>query len=372
MTLNQKYNIKYLLTFNIKFLLIHDKWGLSMQDVIPVFFYTIVLIFSLVPLANKIGLVDMPNARKKHIGATPLVGGIAIYIIVSGYFLLFLPHTQNMSLYLLSGGLLVAVGVLDDFFDIRVRYRLFIQFLCAFMIVVMGGMYFEDFGNIFGFGMVELGILGAVLTIIFIVANINAYNMIDGIDGLLGTLSLVSFVTLALLMSINSSSLAIVPIVISSTIIAYLVFNFSILKMVPKIFIGDAGAMLLGFTICWLIIIGSVVEDSFRPVMALYIVAVPIFDLLFNVISRVRRGVSPVKPGRDHIHHRLMRRGYTSRQTLAIISMFALFVSAMGVLGELVQTPVYIMAIGIILLYILYSNYFSKVDSVHGHIQPAE
>lgn len=335
-----------------------------MKAIIPVFFYTIALILFLIPIANKLGLVDTPNGRKQHLGSVPLVGGVAIYIATSSYFVIFLPLNQYIGLYLFAGSLLVLIGIIDDFFDIRVSYKLFVQFFCAFILVVFGKIYVENFGNLFSLGTIELGAVGAVLTVIFIVANINAYNMIDGIDGLLGILSLISFVTLAVLMSINSSSFAVIPIVISSTIIAYLLFNFSLLKVVPKIFIGDAGAMLLGFTICWLIIVGTVLENSFRPILALYIVGVPIFDLLFNVISRIKRSVSPVKPARDHVHHRLMQRGFSSKQTVTIIGLFAVLISALGIIGEVYQAPDYIMTIGIVVLYAFFSNHFSKTKSI--------
>lgn len=373
MTLVTKYNINDLLTFKIQFLLIIYGGNKSMQVIFPIFIYTFTLILILVPIAYKIGLVDTPNGRKHHVGSIPLVGGVAIFIVISSYLLLFMPIDWHIAVYLFSGAILLIVGVFDDFFDINVRFRLIVQFICAFVLVGIGGLFFESYGNLFGLGVVQLGGLGAVLTILFIVTNINSYNMIDGIDGLLGTVSLVSFVTLAFLMSYNSSHLAVVPIVISSTIVAYLLFNFNFLKALPKIFIGDSGATLLGLTICWLIIMGAKDENSFRPIMALYIVAIPTFDLIFNVISRIRRGVSPTKPGRDHVHHRLISQGFTASQTVCIIGLFSIVVSGLGILGEIYQVPEYFMLGGIVGLFFLFSTYFFKTKSMQiPQIQPAE
>ncbi|MBL1418922.1 MAG: undecaprenyl-phosphate alpha-N-acetylglucosaminyl 1-phosphate transferase [Alphaproteobacteria bacterium] len=329
-----------------------------MQAILYSFLFTLVSISFLVPIANKIGLVDVPNGRKLHIGSIPLVGGISIYLGVIIYFILFMPFSSDSLLYLIGASLLVTVGVLDDLKDLKVVYRLFIQTLCAVILVGFSGNYFDNLGFVENLGFIELGYVGIVVTVLFIVANINSYNMIDGIDGLLGMVSLTSFVSFALLFSLNSSSLTLVPVVISISIVVYLAFNLKIANFMPKVFIGDAGAMFLGYTISWLAIMGSVVEHAFRPVTVMFIIAVPFIDLVFNIFNRLRKGQSPIRPGRDHVHHRLMDRGYSSRRTVGIVSLLSIGIALIGILGEYFKISELTMLSVYLLIMIAYTLYF--------------
>lgn len=328
-----------------------------MLPVIPTFLFTLLLISLLVPVAKKVGLVDIPNNRKLHTGSVPLVGGIAIYIAILTYFLLF-DHFNIYTIgYIIGASLLLLVGILDDMYDIRVRYRLLVQFASA-LIITWSGAYIGDVGYIDGIGIISFGGFGIVVTILLIITNINSFNMVDGVDGLLGMLSLISMITLAIFLSLAGSSFTIIPIVTSGAVIAYLVFNLKLVNFIPKVFVGDSGAMLLGFTISWLATIGTVVEHAFRPVTILYIVAVPLIDLIFNIFNRIRKGQSPIRPARDHIHHRLMDRGYSSIKTVVIVSALAVFISAVGFVGEYFEFSDLIMLFNFSVIMACFASYF--------------
>lgn len=189
-------------------------------------------------------------------------------------------------------------------------------------------------------------------------ANINSLNMVDGIDGLLGALSLVSLITLAIFLSISDSSFASVPIVISAALTSYLIFNFKIASFIPKIFMGDAGAMLLGFTVSWLIIISVVIEEVFRLVSILYIIALPFIDMIFTIFNRIGKGQSPIRPQRDHIHHRLMNRGFSTSQTVGITTLLALIIATIGFLGELSNINDLNMLLMFLFIMICFTYYF--------------
>ena len=184
--------------------------------------------------------------------------------------------------------------------------------------------------------------------------------MVDGIDGLIGSLSLNTFTAIAVLflMSGNNSYLS-YPLMLATATLPYLMFNLGYFKKYSKkIFMGDAGSMFIGLSVIWLLTIGTQGNNtSFRPVTALWICAVPLMDMLAIVMRRYRKGKSPFKPDRDHLHHILQRAGLSSRQTLVVISIFAALMSLIGVLGEYFQVPESIELILFVLIFILYNKY---------------
>lgn len=322
------------------------------------FLFTFFAIGVLIPIAKRIDLIDSPDIRKHHIGSVPLVGGIAIYLSILGYFLLFSSLNIENITYLVGGGIIVSIGILDDLYDLKVRYRLLFQLICAVILIIFTNNYFDNIGFLEKFGAIEIGSFGVLLTILYIIMNINSYNMIDGIDGLLGTVSLISFVTIAILFYLSDSSLTIIPLIISITILTFLIFNLNVFRFIPQIFMGDSGAMFLGLTISWLTLTGTIVENSFNPIIILYIVAVPFIDLVFNIFNRLRKGQSPIRPARDHIHHRLMSRGYSNGQTLMIISALAIFIALLGIAGAYYKIDDVTMFLGFLFIMISFSLYF--------------
>jgi UDP-GlcNAc:undecaprenyl-phosphate GlcNAc-1-phosphate transferase len=121
---------------------------------------------------------------------------------------------------------------------------------------------------------------------------------------------------------------------------------------------GDAGSMFIGLSVIWLLSMGTQGESaSFKPVTALWICAVPLMDMLAIVMRRYRKGKSPFKPDRDHLHHILQRAGLSSRQTLIAISVFSVLMSIIGLLGEYFQVPESISLILFVLVFVLYNRY---------------
>lgn len=312
------------------------------------------------PLAIDVGLVDKPNARKHHEGQIPLIGGISIFAAVLAASLLWLPNTIELRMYLIASAMMVFIGALDDKYDLKVRIRIIGQIIIASLMIYGVGGYIANLGDLFGFGNVNLGPLGIVFTYIAIIVVINAYNMVDGIDGLVGSLSLNTFTAIALLflMSGNHGYLS-YPLILATATLPYLMFNLGFFKKyTKKIFMGDAGSMFIGLSVIWLLSMGTQGENaSFRPVTALWICAVPLMDMLAIVMRRYRKGKSPFKPDRDHLHHILQRAGLSSRQTLIAISVFSVLMSVIGLLGEYFQVPESIGLIVFILVFVLYNKY---------------
>ena len=312
------------------------------------------------PIAIDVGLVDKPNARKRHQGQVPLIGGISIFVAVLAASLLWLPNTLELRMYLIASAMMVFIGALDDKYDLRVRIRIVGQIIIASLMIYGVGGYISNLGNLFGLGDIQLGPIGIVFTYLAIIVVINAYNMVDGIDGLIGSLSLNTFTAIAVLFLMNGNQGYLTyPLILATATLPYLMFNLGYFKKYSKkIFMGDAGSMFIGLSVIWLLTIGTQGENaSFRPVTALWICAIPLMDMLAIVMRRYRKGKSPFKPDRDHLHHILQRAGLSARQTLIVISIASVVMSLIGVLGEYFQVAESIQLVSFVLIFILYNKY---------------
>ncbi|ADN75280.1 undecaprenyl-phosphate alpha-N-acetylglucosaminyl 1-phosphatetransferase [Ferrimonas balearica DSM 9799] len=309
------------------------------------------------PLAIHFGLVDLPGGRKEHKGAIPLIGGIAIFLSVLTSSLLFFPASETLRMYLLSAILMLFIGVLDDKYDLKVSYRLFAQAFAASLMIFGAGEYLKDFGNLLGFGVIDLGWFGPVITLIAVIGAINAFNMVDGIDGLAGMLSIISFSAIAVLMAMANNPWFMLPLLYIAAIGAYLMFNLGWPKgKLRKIFMGDAGSMVIGLTIVWLLVLGSQGESrAFSPVIALWVIAIPLMDMAAIMYRRKKKGQSPFKPDRDHLHHICMRAGLTPRGALGWISGIAISVASIGVCAYLINVPDFLLLLIFVMMFLGYS-----------------
>ena len=309
------------------------------------------------PIANRIGLLDRPNGRKAHDGAIPLVGGISIFISILFASLFFMPKSEALNIYLVASALIVGIGVVDDYIDLPVKPRVLAQILIAVMMIFGADLYIQNLGNIFGFGDVELGFIGIVFTVLAVIGAINAFNMVDGIDGLAGSLAIITFGSLAFLMSNTTDGWFLLSILFIVATAAYLMFNLEWpISKLKKIFMGDAGSMLIGLTIIWLLIIGTQSPNkSFSPVVALRLIAIPLMDMAAIMMRRIRKGQSPFKPDREHLHHIFLRAGFSQRKTLFIICSIATLMALLGVFLERINIPEWFSLMLFIICFIGYS-----------------
>lgn len=341
-------------------------------DLSFLFFFSLTALFFLRRLAIKINLVDKPNSRKLHNGAVPLVGGISICISLI-YFIFNNPNIiPNANLYSVCIIILVLVGALDDKFDINFKIRFFVQALLSIAMMVIGNIELHTIGNVIGTGNINLNSLGYVVTILAVVGAINAFNMVDGIDGLLGGLSIVTFGGLGLMLlhdgQPNIAYLCLVMIVI---ITPYILLNLGILGKKYKVFMGDAGSMLIGFTVIWLLLLSSQNGKTppLRPVTALWLIAVPLMDMVAIMIRRVRRGHSPFKPDREHLHHIFQRLGLTPLQTLTIICTIASLYAGIGIYSEIIGIDEYIMFYSFIICFFIYFLILNNIWKILSYIR---
>ncbi|MEZ8544020.1 UDP-N-acetylglucosamine--undecaprenyl-phosphate N-acetylglucosaminephosphotransferase [Vibrio splendidus] len=333
-------------------------------------FFSFSSLFLMRKVAKTIGLVDKPNSRKLHSGAVPLVGGISICLSI-GQFIASNPDVIAHS-YLFLGCIttLVIVGALDDKFDLSFKIRLLIQALLSIGMMHFADLRLQNIGDIVGIGAINLGVLSPIVTILAVIGAINAFNMVDGIDGLLGGLSIVTFAGIAILLQVESQhGLSYLCVVFIAAIIPYILMNLGILGRKRKVFMGDAGSMMIGFTVIWLLLGASQEENSFlmRPITALWLIAIPLMDMAAIMFRRVRRGDSPFKPDREHLHHIFQRLGFTSKQTLAIIFLTASLFAGIGIYGELTgikESTMFLLFVACFTIYTVAMSYIWRITSL--------
>lgn len=328
-----------------------------------IFFSSFVILLLNRKLAKRIGLLDKPNARKLHNDAVPLVGGISIYLIL----LFFLSSNPNLIehnwLYLLCISILTTVGVIDDKIDLNFKIRLIIQTFLTIFMMKMTNIELQHLGDMFGIGDISLGWSSSLITVLAIIGATSAFNMIDGLDGLLGGLSIITFSSLTYLLTQSGHvNLAYLCIILITAILPYLLLNLGILGHKRKIFMGDAGSMMIGFTVIWVLLDISQnqdVEPLMRPVTALWLIALPLMDMVAIMIRRIRKGVSPFKPDRKHLHHIFQDLGLSEKHTLLCICFIAAVFAGFGIYGEIQKISEFTMFRLFILCFICYSIFLN-------------
>lgn len=305
------------------------------QFIVPVsgaLIFSLLLIPVLRRIAIMVGMVDKPNARKVHSEPVPLVGGISI-AIATWLALLSSPvfkesFQQNTSL-LIGGLIMLIVGALDDRLNIKPVYRLLIQFGCAFAVAFSGIRITSLHGLV---GITEIPIyLQYGLTIIVITGVVNAYNLMDGIDGLIGGLTFVAAAVLGVISyQLGLFDLTVLCLAITGAIVGFLRYNLSR----RKIFMGDAGSLLLGFVlvVTAIRILNSTNEQNPNEQLKILLLIagiflVPVFDSLRVYRARIKRGVSPFKADKTHLHHLFLFLGITHRKATILIVILVLLIT---------------------------------------------
>lgn len=310
-------------------------WG----DIVIAFLLAFITAFVITPytmrLANKVGAIDIPDKRKVHKKPIPRLGGIGIIagFLVSVIYLLItfsiektfiLQSEEVIKLLGFFAGILI-LGItcfIDDAKGIPALVKLAAQIVAA-LIVIACGVKIDSFQIPFLPENVYLNnILAYTITLCWIVGITNAINLIDGLDGLSSGISLIASISLLVIFAISGKTglLAIVLITaLAGAIVGFLPFNFN----PAKTFVGDTGSNFLGFSLAVIAILGVAKTYTAIVIVApIIILGLPIFDTLFAIVRRIVKGKSLkaiLAPDKGHLHHRLMAKGYTQKQSVLIL-----------------------------------------------------
>ena len=308
------------------------------------FFATLLAMAALRPVAVAVELVDKPGGRKTHHGEIPVVGGLAMFIgCIFGVGLL--PSSQFVSASLLSAAaLVVLVGLLDDRFEISPVARLTAHLVAAVLVLATAAdLSITTLGRPFGNSLVEFSQLGgAAFTCVAIVGAINAFNMLDGMDGLAGTMAFNALAALTCLTALTGdATIGSISIVLCGAVAAFLIFNIPAkFNRRFRCFMGDAGSTLLGFMLACLCISASQgIGPKLSPTTTLWIVAIPLYELLWTTVRRVLKGRSPFQPDRAHFHHKLLDAGFGVRGAFFVLICIGVALSLCAISIHYFEVP---------------------------------
>ena len=305
----------------------------------------VLLISVLIPLSRKIGLVDYPSKRKQHEGTVPLVGGIAMSVAFALSILLFQTSFSDFRLLFFCIGVLTIIGVLDDQRELDPRMKFLAQFFVALVLTLIGDILVSHLGDIFSINRpLGLSFLAIPFTMISIIGVINAFNMIDGHDGLAGMVALLGLAGLSVLFFFRATpddhQYLVVIFLLITILIVFLAFNLGIVNVNKKIFLGDAGSMFLGLVMSFLLIRLSQREiPVISTTAAVWIVGLPLLDMISVIVMRILAKVSVLEADRNHIHHFLEQLGLSRNHVLISLTALQSIFVCVGVFGTLLEWP---------------------------------
>ncbi|RED55357.1 MraY family glycosyltransferase [Cohnella lupini] len=305
--------------------------------------FSFALVMVLVPLVRRLavrtGFVDRPTRRKIHEEPIPLSGGVAIFagVIVTSF--LFMGHPALFRTLLIGGATLVAIGLIDDGYKSRslefpVWPRLLVYILVA-LVPVWQGISIQGVSSPSSSAMILFSpAVATIFTVVWVFALINMLNFIDGIDGLASGVCVISSLTLFAASLISShADTALVAVVLAGSCLAFLAYNFH----PARIFMGDAGATFLGYTLAVTAIDGTLKGATLLslsvPLLAL---GVPILDTVIVFSRRLLEGKGLHRADNLHTHHSLMKWGLTQVQTVSFLYLIAAVFSLLSIVVLLV------------------------------------
>ena len=325
------------------------------MKIIAAFVISFAIAFASTPLvkrlAVKIGAIDVPkDKRRMHKKPIPLIGGLAIFF----GFLITVLILYKMDIELigtLAGAIIIVIlGIFDDKYNLPAKFKFVVQIVAALIPVLCGIRIERIIIPFMSSGGFEFGWLSYPITILWIVALTNAVNLIDGLDGLAsGVSAIASFSIFCVALMQGQFGTAILTAALVGACFGFLPYNFN----PASIFMGDTGSTFLGFVMAVISVMGLFKIHTIISFAVPFIAfGIPIFDTSFAIFRRIKEHRPIMSPDRGHLHHRLIDRGFSHKQTVLIIysicillgliavvcfksKIWALAIAAIGVLGAL-------------------------------------
>jgi len=279
-------------------------------------------------LARRLGMLDMPGGRRRHPRPIPRPGGLAIAVAFGTAIFVFwlidrlaghpflIPEEVRSSRFTLTAiaALLgMAIGLVDDFLELRARWQFLGQVVVA-AVIVLAGIHIDFVNDPLSDRLIELSFPAAVaFTMLWIVGMNNALNFIDGLDGLAAGVAAIAALTLgglALLPQVSEPFVTWMGFTLAGAVAGFLLFNFH----PARLFLGTTGVVFLGTMLAVLSIFGTA-----KVAAALLVLGVPIIDTFYVLVRRILSGQPPFAPDRGHFHHRLLDVGLTHQQAVLLI-----------------------------------------------------
>lgn len=339
-----------------------------MENIIMPFIISIVISLFMTPIAKKIALkvggIDIPkDDRRVHKKPIPLMGGLAIYTSIIIASLIFLPIDKSLISIIIGGTIILISGIIDDIKGLSPKLKIIFQ-VAAAVVLIMGDIKIDFLTNPFTKTgtLLHLNGLSIPITIFWVVGITNTLNLIDGLDGLAAGVAMIASLSFLLV----ANKFGYIPIMIMSSIVAgsclgFLPYNFN----PAKIFMGDTGALFLGFMLAALSIEGVMKSvATIAVVVPIIILGVPIFDTTFAIFRRLLNGKSIAEADKGHLHHRLLDMGFSQKKTALILySISAIFGLCAVLIAKANSKRAVILAVIVFIITILLARRLGLMDS---------
>lgn len=320
-------------------------------------------------IAKHVGAMDIPNERKVHKVPMPRLGGLSIFFgFLLGY-MLFGEQSIVMNSILIASFVVILVGVFDDIKPLKASVKFIGQLVAACIIVFYGNIILRD---VSAFGIyIDFGYFSIPFTIFFILGCINCMNLIDGLDGLAAGISSIYFATIGIIAIMQGKfglDFLLTFIMLGSTL-GFLVHNFN----PATIFMGDSGSMFLGLIISVIALLGFKNVTMTSLIIPLLLLAIPILDTIFAIIRRTLKGEKISTPDKYHIHHQLLKRNLSQRQTVLAIYVINILFAIASIVYVLKDAKlgyiIYGILLAIVLIFILTTDVVYDSSSLRDKIK---
>lgn len=312
---------------------------------------TMMVIPSILLIAKKKRLFDIPDERKIHQESIPRLAGVSFMpnILFSLFMIIALRELfgvgsavtpadyalPQISFFICSMIMLYLVGIMDDLIGVRYREKFVVQIFCS-IFLIMSGFWVNNLYGLFGIDEISPWI-GMPFTVVLVVLVINSINLIDGIDGLASGLAMIALAVFGILFYTHGLWVyAAVAFATFGVLFSFFYYNvFGKASRGRKIFMGDTGSLTIGMILSFCAITISMDSDASvyienGSVIAFSPLIVPVFDVIHVVFHRIRKGKHPFLPDRNHIHHKFLSMGLSPKKSLLVILSIAVFYIAMN------------------------------------------
>jgi UDP-N-acetylmuramyl pentapeptide phosphotransferase/UDP-N-acetylglucosamine-1-phosphate transferase len=353
------------------------------------FFIVLVSIPSIVTVAQLKRLYDEPGRRKSHHQAIPNLGGVAIFAGVLIALGLFADFSKAVELRLLIVSMVVIffIGIKDDILIIAPDKKLIGEIVASLIIILLGNIRFSSLHGFLGIHEIPY-ILSVLLTCFVFIVIINGFNLIDGIDGLASGIGIILSAFFGVwFYLIGNFEYAILAAAVAGSLVAF--FRFNVYGRKNKIFMGDTGSLLLGLFMSFIVVkfneLNAMLDSPYvikaAPAVSFGILIVPLFDTLRVFIIRISRKQSPFRPDKNHIHHVLLKVGYSHLgATIRIVAVNILFIMLSVSLQSLGIFLLMVINLVVASLFSFLPEFFRRKNKVrqlvpeintHAHARPA-
>lgn len=333
------------------------------EGAFPYFALPLIISFICVPLCKKIGLklgiYAQENKRTVHHGKIVRIGGVAIFVAFMISCAVFMQADTTLNAILIGATIVFFGGLIDDMFDIPPLLKLLFQIAGALVAITQGSLAVISVSLPFGIAF-DLSIFGLMVSIIWVVGISNAINLIDGLDGLCAGISFIVTCVIGLLgFFMGRRDVCVLCLMLCGATLGFLPYNFH----PASIFMGDCGALWLGFLLATFSLLGFKTASFITLVLPIIVLFIPISDTLVAIVRRKLRGQPAMQADREHLHHILMYRlHFGHRQTVLVLYFVTFLFGCCAILSYFHEILGLTVALILLVIYEIFIEYTGMIN----------